>query len=453
MKRLLAIIAAFVTTSALAAEPTWQAGFSKVTITPTEPMWMAGYASRKTPSAGTESELFARAMVLRDAEGHTAVLVALDLVGIDRVFSKALCDGLQAKRKLPREAITLTVSHTHSGPVVGSTLHAMYFLSAEHEKKVVDYTNLLAKKVDQVVEEAFKNLAPATVSWSQGTAGFAVNRRENPEKEVPVLREKGLLKGPTDHDVPVLAVRDGKGKLIGTVFSYACHATVLSDQKWCADYPGYAAAGIEEKYPGAIALFVAGCGADQNPLPRRSVDLAKVYGQQLAVAVQKVLDAPMNLLKPHWVGSYREISLPLHEIPTRDALVADSMNADKYIAARAKALLDQLKTEGSIPKSYAYPVQTWRLGNELTMAMLGGEVVVDYSIRLKKELEPGKTWVVAYANDVMAYIPSLRVLKEGRYEGATSMVYYGLASSWGVEVEEILVAEITRQAKLVRKMP
>ena len=278
-----------------------------------------------------------------------------------------------------------------------------------------------------------------------------MNRRENKEPEVPALREKGALKGPTDHDVPVLAVRDATGKLLGVAFGYACHATVLSDQKWCADYPGFAATGLEAKHPGAIALFVAGCGADQNPLPRKSVELAKNYGQQLAAVVEKVLDAPMSPLKPQWTGTYREVELPLHEIPTREALVADSLQADKFVAARAKLLLEQLKTEGSIPKAYPYPVQTWRLGNELAMTALGGEVVVDYSIRLKKELESGKTWVVAYANDVMAYIPSLRVLKEGGYEGASAMIYYGLPSIWGVEVEEIIVAEVIRQAKAVRK--
>jgi hypothetical protein len=57
---------------------------------------------------------------------------------------------------------------------------------------------------------------------------------------------------------------------------------------------------------------------------------------------------------------------------------------------------------------------------------------------------------MGYANDVMAYIPSARVLGEGGYEGATSMVYYGLPSVWGPRVEEIIVAEARRQADAVR---
>jgi hypothetical protein len=91
-------------------------------------------------------------------------------------------------------------------------------------------------------------------------------------------------------------------------------------------------------------------------------------------------------------------------------------------------------------------VQAWGLGPDLTLVTLGGEAVVDYALRLKKELGPGRTWVMAYANDVMAYIPSLRVLKEGGYEGGGAMLYYGLPTVWGPRVEELIVAAAREQA-------
>ena len=79
-------------------------------------------------------------------------------------------------------------------------------------------------------------------------------------------------------------------------------------------------------------------------------------------------------------------------------------------------------------------------------ALLGGEVVVDYSLRLKTELGEGNTWIAGYSNDVMAYIPSERVLKEGGYEGAGAMVYYGLPSPWSEEVEEAIIRTVDRLA-------
>jgi hypothetical protein len=82
--------------------------------------------------------------------------------------------------------------------------------------------------------------------------------------------------------------------------------------------------------------------------------------------------------------------------------------------------------------------------------LLGGEVVVDYSLRLKRNLGSSRTWVSGYCNDVMAYIPSLRVLKEGGYEGATAMIYYGLPGSWSERVEEQIVGAVRKSVAEVR---
>lgn len=378
MRTLLPAILALAAAPAVAADPTWQAGFARVAITPERPMWMSGYAARTAPADGKETDLWAKAAVLQDAAGKKIVLVTLDLVGIDRGLSQTVCKLIQDKYKLPREAVILSVSHTHCGPVVGTNLRSMYFLDAEQSQRVDDYTRALPEKIVRAVDAAAADLAPVRLTWGVGTAGFAVNRRENKEKDVPDLKARGQLKGPTDHDVPVLAAFDEKGKLRGVVFGYACHATVLAYQKWCGDYPGFAMIDLEAAHPGAVAMFFAGCGADQNPLPRRSVELAKGYGKQLAAAVDAVLSKPMTPLTPEWAGTYKEIDLPLAEVPTREALAKATLSANKYEAARAKMLLKKLETENSIPSAYPYPVQAWRLGRDLTLLALGGEVVVDY---------------------------------------------------------------------------
>ncbi len=442
MKHTITFALLAITAVAPAAESMWQAGFAAVVITPDKPMWMSGYAARTAPAEGKDTDLFAKAAVLKPADGPTLVLVSLDLVGIDRELSKAICDAIRKKHKLPRESIALCCSHTHCGPVVGSTLRSMYFLDEGNTKLVAEYTEHLPKLVAKAVDDAVANVEPVTLSRGVGKCEFAVNRRENKEADVPDLKRQGKLKGPVDHDVPVLAARGSDGKLRGVLFGYACHATTLSYQKWNGDYPGYAMAAIEKANPGATAVYVAGCGADQNPLPRRSVELAQGYGKQLADAVQAVLDKPMAAVKATSAATFREIDLPLHAIPTREQLLKEVADANKYVAARAKMLLKRLENEKSLPAAVPYPVQTWRLGS-LSWVLLGGEVVADYSLRLKGV----DTWVSGYANDVMAYIPSARVLKEGGYEGGGAMVYYGLPSAWGGTVEELIVAEVKRQGK------
>jgi len=434
---------------AVALEPTWKAGFGSAIITPEKFMWLSGYGGRTAPADGKETDLWVKAAVLQAPRGGKLGLVTLDLVGIDRGISQAACKLIQEKYKLPREAVALSVSHTHCGPVVGTNLRTMYFLDDEQAKLVDEYAAKLPGLILKAVDAANANLEPMKLTSGVGTAGFAVNRRTNKEAEVPALKAKGGLKGPVDHDVPVLAAYDAKGRLKGVVFGYACHATVMGYQKWSGDYPGFTMIELEQAHPGAIAMFWAGCGADQNPLPRRTVELAKGYGKQLATAVDAVLAKPMAPIAPNCSANYKEIELPLAEVPSREALVKDSMSSEKFVASRAKMLLGKLKDGSKIPDSYPYPVQVWRLGKDLTLVSLGGEVVVDYSLRLKKELGPG-LWVMGYANDVMAYIPSARVLKEGGYEGGGAMVIYGLPSVWGPKVEELIVEEVARQVKLVR---
>lgn len=437
---------------AQAADPMWKAGFATADITPTENIWMSGYAARTKPAEGKETELWAKVMVLEDAQKHLAVLVTLDLVGLNRDYTLKLRDAIIAtnKDRLTLQNVALSMSHTHCGPVVGNTLRTMYFLDAEQSKKVDAYSAKLPGLIVEAVKKAQANLKPANLTWGVGTCGFAVNRRENKEPEVPKLRAAGTpLKGPSDHDATVLAARDASGKLLGVVFGYACHATTLDFFKWSGDYPGYAMIELEKTNPGAVAMFSAGCGADQNPIPRRSLELAKEYGHQLASSVNAVLAKPMKPLAPAFGGLYAELAIPLQSIPTRDALVQESTNTNKYIASRAKFLLKKLETEGEIRNTLQYPVQTWQLGS-LSWVFLGGEVVVDYATRLKKELGPN-LWVTGYANDVMAYIPSVRVLKEGGYEGGGAMVYYGVPSSWSPKVEEMIVDESHRQVKNTRQ--
>jgi neutral ceramidase len=81
---------------------------------------------------------------------------------------------------------------------------------------------------------------------------------------------------------------------------------------------------------------------------------------------------------------------------------------------------------------------------------LGGEVVVDYSLRLKRELGDGPVWVAGYSNDVFAYIPSARVLKEGGYEAAGAMRYTSLPGPFQPTVEDVIVSKVREMAGRLR---
>jgi hypothetical protein len=430
----------------LADEAKWQAGVARVKITPERPMWMSGYAVRNRPAEGTLDDLWAKALVLKDAAGHTAVLVTMDLVGIDRELSRDVCRRVEQQFHIPRPAMALTVSHTHSGPVLRHNLEAMYTLDERQMALVERYTTSLGDKLVDVVGSAITDLRPAELAWGIGTATFAVNRRNNSEADVLSRRASGTLVGPVDHDVPVLAVRDETGKLLAIVCGYACHATVLDGYQWSGDWPGAAQMELERRHPDVLALFWAGCGADQNPLPRRSVDLMRQYGNEFADAVDETLSAPFKPIVPLLNVVYEEIDLPFGDLPTRQELESQAAGTD-HVARWARFLLRQWDNQKSLPASYPYPVQVWRLGDELNWIFLGGEVVVDYSLRLKAECGAKNTWVTSYANDVMGYIPSRRVLLEGGYEGGGSRYFYGLPALWHDRVEERIVSKAVQTAR------
>jgi hypothetical protein len=102
-------------------------------------------------------------------------------------------------------------------------------------------------------------------------------------------------------------------------------------------------------------------------------------------------------------------------------------------------------------RTYPYPVQAWRFGESQLLITLGGEPVVDYSLKFKRQFG-SDTWVAGYCNDVMTYIPSLRVLKEGGYEGGGAMVPYGMpASRWADDVEDVIGATVKRLIADVEK--
>lgn len=444
MKRLLLALI-FLATSAYSDEA-WQAGVATATITPEQPMWMAGYGSRKTPSTGKRTELFAKTLALQDAEGKKGIIITLDLVGIDREFSLALTQSLKEKYDLERNQIALCTSHTHSGPVVGKNLGPLHYwvVDEDQQKLIDDYASGLRGKLVTLVGEALGDLEPVRVQAGSGKCTFAVNRRENkPYSDVPSNRSKGLLKGPVDHDVPVLTARNPAGELKAILFGYACHATVLSFSEWNGDYPGYAQAKLEADHPGATALFWAGCGGDQNPLPRSEVYLAEEYGAELADRVSDVIKAPMTELTPSLIAEYTEIKAPLSTPPTKKELLTNTESTNRFEVARANYLLREMEKKGAIGDTYPYPIGVWKIGDQIDFVFLGGEVVIDYALRLKKERHGTNTWVAGYSNDVMAYIPSLRVLKEGGYEGGGSNTYYGLPSLWAESIEETIVNSVS----------
>lgn len=372
----------------------WKAGTASAKITPDRPLPMAGYASRKEPSEGTEQDLFAKALAVEDADGNRAVIITLDLIGVHEELRTYVAEQSQKRYELSREALLINASHTHCGP---------QYAAAEAK----EYFETLKQTLVELVGQALQQMEPATLSYSHARCSVAMNRRTPAGSGYSNHPNPG---GPVDHSVPVLSVHSPDGKLRAVLFGYACHNTTIGFRKWLGDYAGYAQEYFQQDHPDVTALFVAGCGGDQNPYPRSELKYAQLHGRALATSVEAALEV-----------NQRE---PRHQTKLHGPLrcVLESVDLDYTEPDRAP---------------FAYPVQVIRFGDDLMLVALGSEVTVDYSLRLKFELtKPGgpAVWVAGYSNVYAGYIPSRRVLLEGGYEAASR--------PWAPSLEERIVAKV-----------
>lgn len=430
-------------TSAEAAERAsgWSAGAARADITPSKPVWMAGYAARKTPSEGVALPLRAKALALTDHNNHTIVLVTADLIGFDRALTGRITDRLKARHGIAREDVVLLASHTHTGPVLKNLERLMSEkgLDPKDAKNNFDYVRELEDKIVAVVDGALALRAPAAVAYAVGRAEFAMNRREKTPTGFKIGLNPG---GPTDKSVPVLVVNDAQGAPFAIVFGYACHNTTLTDKAMdlSGDYAGFAQAAIEERHPGAIALFVTGCAGDANPEPRGTLDMAKAHGRSLAQAVESALGKPSTSLTGTIRSAYAEPTVRFAGPTDRAAYEARLKEPGANRQAHARRMIAAIDSREPIKAEYPYPVQAFAIGDQLTFLALAGEVVVDYAIRLQKELGSNRPlWVAAYANDVFGYVPSVRVLGEGGYEGLEAFYYSTFPTPFAPDVESIVI--------------
>jgi hypothetical protein len=419
-----------------ASDGAWAAGVGRVDITPDRSLWMAGYARRTQAAQGVALPLYAKALALRHAGGRAAVLVTADLLGLTSRMTDHVAAELARRHGLARAEVLFNASHTHCGPVVDEQLSVAYDLTPAQWADIRAYTAQLEERLAAVAGEALARLVPVRLAYARGVATFAANRRV-----------KFTPDGPVDHSVPVLRVERLDGRPLALVFGYACHNTTLQDSfvQYHGDYAGVAQAALESRHPGAAAMFLSGCGADANPTPRGTIELVRAHGTALADAVDRALAGATPIVHPVR-STYGVVGLPFVDAAARRRW-HDQLDIEEVYLRRHKALMDAaLARDGGLPAEQPDPIQVWTFGHDLTLVALGGEVVVDYALRLARELPGRRLWIAGYSNDVFGYVPSVRVLREGGYEGGDAMIYYGRPGPFTEQVEDLIVAEVRRRA-------
>ncbi len=434
----LVIAAAWLFTPGVAAVAEgYRVGVAKVDITPDYPIRLNGFGFRRTESEGVTQRIWAKALAIRWQDDSPVVLLVIDSLGVRSTMVDEVARRLDAKYHIPRVNVALTYSHSHTTPKVSGVCENIFSepIPAPHQAHIDRYTSELTDGLERAAIAAIEDLRPGQLEWGVGRHALAKNRR--------------TAGGPVDHDLPILVVRGEDGSPRAIYLSYACHCVTLSHNKISGDWAGFAQESIERRFPGCLALVSIGAGSDSNPesgVVADRVEVATAQGEAIATEVERVVKQPLRSITGSITAQTATIPLPLNDPRTREqwTALAAAGGPEGYNAATQLAKLDRGE---ELLKAIDYPIQSFAFGDRLFMVFLAGEVCVDYSLRLKTELDAQRLWVNAYSNDFACYVPSERLVKEGGYGGGAETPYFALPATLRDGLEQRIIDEVRRQSR------
>ena len=309
----------------------------------------------------------------------------------------------------------------------------------------VEYVKFLQSRLVEAAQEAMGNALQGTVALTRSLSTFGVNRRLPDSQGIAVMKPNP--EGPIDRDLDTLWFTADSGALLGSLTVYGCHPTSLGGYLIGGDYPGYFCRAIEEQ-TGAPALFSTGCAGNIRPwygrkkgiFPRPSFEQLAAAGQELAAtALASQTDAmPVDATHLQIVNTFH--CLPYVELPTHSALRETLKDPNPRHSDWAAAML-AITQHGKLATSSPHEIQIVQFNPDLRMVFLGGEVLSEIGLHIKSVLSPATTITVAYANGLIAYVPSANAHPLGGYEVDGSHHYFRRPARFTDAIEPLIVTQ------------
>lgn len=438
--------------------PTAMAGFAEVDITPPIGIELGGRGCGSEPSDVILDPLVAQATALKDPEGHTLVIVSLDLVGLTRSYSDPLRADIAKRLGIPVENLILNFSHTHSGPMMFRDVLAVCGPLPEIERK---YLEDLVPKIQTLCTKAAASLAPVVVEVYQGKSDVGISRRGKNAAGQPAIAPDP--DGPYDPTVWILRLSSPDGRTRAVLFSYACHP--VANYKWAprsisADYPGvtrrelHAALGKDvhvQFLQGPGGSIRPRCTADLKTLqfpPGRPGD-KETAGKDLAAAVLAALKDKGRVISLRLAASMARIDLMRGTPPAKSVYEKIARKEKDHTAVAARYWLEQYEKGGPTQKSISWVVGVVRLAPDQWICYLAGEPVVQWGDYIRKWFGDKPVAVLGYSQEIFGYLPVDEILKEGGYEVITANLYRvgnpaPFAAGLNEAVRKTLLAQLAR---------
>ena len=373
-------------------------GIATADITPEGPVWMAGFAARKKPSEGVYKRISAQCVVLDNGVTRLG-FVAVDLC---KIYPPQLGDLRSAAGRvgIGPQQVMINASHSHAGPLLS-------------QRKNPEYVARFKARTDPLFEQAAADLKPALVEYTVGACTMAINRRQ--------LNDKGRCIGMRpeprklmDPRVPILRILSPGEEVRAVIFGYACHPSTTNHYLVGPDYPGFARDWIEAAYPGAMAIFLQGCGADIKP---RYCKANGRFGYVLLDPIQTTAELGHELGR----AVVAALTVPPDPVPTgRPRTGPQAAAAPMHLAGIVEHLRvpDKKDPEG---KSHPIYMGAWRVGD---VYVFGSQCEIGSAIgrRIRRELAPLRVWTNGYTHWGGGYIMDAASYPEGGYEIKVSSV-------------------------------
>jgi len=424
-----------------------EAAVAVMDITPPVGYRMAGYFSERL-NTGTHDPLMAKAIVLRQGD-QQAALVFCDLIGLPAELTGPVRRAAEEKTGIPAANIMIAATHAHTGPLFFGTLRRHFHEQATakggtdpHEKQ--DYSAQLAGKLVEVIATAKAAVKPvklqAAIAKQQG---LSFNRRFH-MKDGSVRFNPGKLNpdivrpaGPIDPDVGILLVRSAAGdRPLASLCVFALHLDTVGGAEYSADYPYFLEQSLRQKLGERfVSLFGNGTCGDINHVDvshnrrQQGQEEAKRIGETLAATVQGGSASLKDLKGPSLAVRSEVVEAPLQQPTAED--IAWAEEAINKVGTKDLSFLDQVKAykikslRSRGAKTLPMTVQAFRLGEDMAIVALPGEVFVDLGLAIKRASPFAVTLVVELANDSPSYVPTRKAFAEGSYETVNSRVQPG----------------------------
>lgn len=420
-------------------------GAAEADITPPLGYRMSGYFHQRL-NTGTRDPLKAKALYVEQGDVRAA-LVFCDLIGVPAGVVERARKLVSEQSGVPVENMLVAATHSHTGPLyLGVLREHFHRLAVERQgsdpQEAVDYCELLVRQIAAAVAEARQRARPARLlAGVAARDDLSFNRRFH-MKNGSVVFNPGRLNpdivrpaGPIDPDVGILLARaEGSSQPLASLTVFALHLDTVGGTQYSADYPFYLERDLQKHWgDDLISLFGAGTCGDINHIDVKTKGTGMPDTERIGAALASTVIAAADRLRPieqpDLAVAHAKVEVPVQRY-TPEQIAAARENMTK-VGTRELPFLEQVEAckimsiELRGQETLPLDVQVFRLGDDVALVALPGEVFVELGLEIKRRSPFTTTFVVELANDCPHYVPTRKAFAEGSYETVNSIIEVG----------------------------